>query len=104
MAVCTHFTLLQHHISLFVLLYQAAGVVRPLVSTIVSTDTNGFLDQSLDRSRYRASEMPQAFKYDVIKLAYDKVLHSCFSIIVTHHIVICINVYFYYYYYNYSLF
>lgn len=44
------------------------------MSTIVSTDTDGFLDCSLDRSKYRASEMPQAFKYDVIKQAYDKVL------------------------------
>jgi len=48
--------------------------VRPLVSTVVCTDKDGFLDHSLDRYKYRASEMPQAFKYDVIKLAYDKVL------------------------------
>jgi len=61
-----------------VLLCQAAGAVRPLVSTVVSTDTDGFLDHSLDRSKYQASEMPQAFKYDVIKLAYEKVLRSCF--------------------------
>ena len=32
----------------------------------------GFLDQSLDRSRYRASEMPQAFKFDVIQGAYQR--------------------------------
>lgn len=56
------------------LLCQAAGAVRPLVSTVVSTDMDGFLDYSLDRSKFRASEMPQAFKYNVIKLAYDKVL------------------------------
>ena len=48
--------------------------MRPLVSTVVCTDKDGFLDHSLDRYKYRASEMPQAFKYDVIKLAYDKVL------------------------------
>jgi len=54
--------------------------VRPLVSTVVCADLDGFLDHSLDRSKYRASEMPQAFKYDVIKLAYDKVIYtgSCF--------------------------
>jgi len=63
-----------------VLICQAAGAVRPLVSTIISTDMDGFLHHTLDRSKYRASEMPQAFKYDVIKLAYDKVLcnGSCF--------------------------
>ncbi|KAG8191351.1 hypothetical protein JTE90_006097 [Oedothorax gibbosus] len=51
--------------------YGAAGVVCPLVSTVVSTDADGFLDTSLDRSRYRASEMPQAFHYDLITKAYD---------------------------------
>ena len=57
---------------------QAAGAVRPLVSTVVSTDMDGFMVHSLDRSKYQASEMPQAFKYDVIKLAYEKVIRSCF--------------------------
>lgn len=52
--------------------HGAAGAVRSLVSTVVCTDRAGFLDHSLDRLKYRASEMPQAFKYDVIKLAYDK--------------------------------
>lgn len=56
-----------------VFLCQAAGAVRPLVSTVVSKDMDGLMDQSLDRSKYQASEMPQAFKYDVIKLAYEKV-------------------------------
>lgn len=59
--------------------------MRPLVSTVVCTDMEGFMDHSLDRSKYRASEMPQAFKYDVIKLAYDKVLYTscCFDRIKT---------------------
>ena len=52
---------------------QAAGVVRPLTSTVVATDMDGYLDHSLDRSKYRASEMPQAFRYDVIRTAYEKV-------------------------------
>lgn len=58
---------------------QAAGVVRPLVSTVVATDMNGNLSQSLDRSKYRASEMPQAFKYAVIKNAYEKVYFYMFA-------------------------
>lgn len=52
--------------------YGAAGAVRKLVSTIVSTDDDYFLKESLDRAGYRASEMPQAFQYDVVKSAYDK--------------------------------
>ena len=52
---------------------QAAGVVRPLVSTVISTDPSGFLDTSLDRSLYHASEMPQAFRYHIICKAYQQV-------------------------------
>lgn len=52
--------------------FGAAGAVRPLVSTVISSNENGFLEESLDRSRYRASEMPQAFQYHVIKTAYEK--------------------------------
>ncbi|XP_013390863.1 D-ribitol-5-phosphate cytidylyltransferase isoform X1 [Lingula anatina] len=50
----------------------AAGAIRPLVSTILAVDGDGFLDHSLDRSKYRASEMPQAFQYNIIKTAYEK--------------------------------
>ncbi|XP_064615302.1 D-ribitol-5-phosphate cytidylyltransferase-like [Liolophura sinensis] len=52
--------------------HGAAGVVRPLVSTVISVDEDGYLKESLDRSRYRASEMPQGFQYQVIKSAYEK--------------------------------
>ena len=54
-------------------------MVRPLVSTVVATDMEGFLDHSLDRLKYRASEMPQAFTYNVIKSAYEKVI--CYQFI-----------------------
>ncbi|XP_078451284.1 D-ribitol-5-phosphate cytidylyltransferase-like isoform X3 [Lampetra fluviatilis] len=50
----------------------AAGMVRPLVSTVVSVSTDGTLDHVLKRSHYRASEMPQAFRFDVIYDAYEK--------------------------------
>ena len=70
----------QNHIHINILLeasllemFQAAGVVRPLVSTVVATDLEGYLDHSLDRSKYRLSEMPQAFTLDVIQQAYEKV-------------------------------
>ena len=52
--------------------HGASGVVRPLVSTVVARDPDGFLDQSLDRSRYYASEMPQGFLADVIARAYEE--------------------------------
>lgn len=57
--------------SLFVL--QAAGAVRPLVSTVISPSADGRLDHSLERARHRASEMPQAFLFDVIYEAYQQV-------------------------------
>ncbi|XP_028391705.1 D-ribitol-5-phosphate cytidylyltransferase-like isoform X2 [Dendronephthya gigantea] len=52
--------------------HSACGVVRPLVSTVLAKNACGFLDHSLDRSQFVASEMPQAFKYDVIFNAYQK--------------------------------
>ncbi|XP_033612928.1 D-ribitol-5-phosphate cytidylyltransferase isoform X1 [Fukomys damarensis] len=52
--------------------HGAAGAVRPLVSTVVSPSTEGCLDHSLERARYRASEMPQAFLFDVIYEAYQR--------------------------------
>ncbi|GBM96376.1 D-ribitol-5-phosphate cytidylyltransferase [Araneus ventricosus] len=50
--------------------YGAAGVTCPLVSTVISVDDKGFLDASLDRNKFRASEMPQAFQFDVLTRAY----------------------------------
>jgi len=51
--------------------YGSAGVVCPLVSTVVAVDSFGFLDHALERSKYRASEMPQAFKLHIIEKAYN---------------------------------
>ncbi|KAM4026901.1 D-ribitol-5-phosphate cytidylyltransferase [Anomaloglossus baeobatrachus] len=50
--------------------YGAAGAVRPLVSTVIAPSADGCLDHSLDRAKHRASEMPQAFLFDVIYKAY----------------------------------
>ncbi|XP_078391205.1 D-ribitol-5-phosphate cytidylyltransferase [Cetorhinus maximus] len=52
--------------------YGAAGAVRPLVSTVVATNPEGYLDHSLERAKYRASEMPQAFTFDIIYRAYQQ--------------------------------
>ncbi|XP_067686158.1 D-ribitol-5-phosphate cytidylyltransferase-like [Haliotis asinina] len=52
--------------------HGASGVTRPLISTVIASDSDGMLAESLDRSQYAASEMPQGFKYDVIKQAYEK--------------------------------
>ncbi|KAJ7404880.1 Isoprenoid synthase domain-containing protein [Pitangus sulphuratus] len=51
---------------------KAAGAIRPLVSTVVASSADGCLDHSLERARYRASEMPQAFLFDVIYEAYQQ--------------------------------
>ncbi|XP_055480265.1 D-ribitol-5-phosphate cytidylyltransferase isoform X2 [Psammomys obesus] len=52
--------------------HGAAGAIRPLVSTVISPFADGCLDHSLDRAKYRASEMPQAFLFDVIYEAYQQ--------------------------------
>ncbi|XP_051872299.1 D-ribitol-5-phosphate cytidylyltransferase [Pristis pectinata] len=52
--------------------HGAAGAIRPLVSTVVATNPEGYLDHSLERAKYRASEMPQAFTFDVIYRAYEQ--------------------------------
>ncbi|XP_029444870.1 D-ribitol-5-phosphate cytidylyltransferase [Rhinatrema bivittatum] len=48
----------------------AAGAIRPLVSTVIASSPDGCLDHSLERARHRASEMPQAFVFDIIYQAY----------------------------------
>ncbi|XP_069471475.1 D-ribitol-5-phosphate cytidylyltransferase [Ambystoma mexicanum] len=50
--------------------HGAAGVVRPLVSTIIASTEDACLHYSLDRASHRASEMPQAFQFDAIFQAY----------------------------------
>ncbi|XP_059964015.1 D-ribitol-5-phosphate cytidylyltransferase isoform X1 [Mesoplodon densirostris] len=52
--------------------HGAAGAIRPLVSTVISPSVDGCLDHSLERARHRASEMPQAFLFDVIYEAYQQ--------------------------------
>ncbi|NXW67102.1 ISPD cytidylyltransferase, partial [Hirundo rustica] len=46
--------------------------IRPLVSTVIASAADGCLDHSLERARYRASEMPQAFLFDIIYEAYQQ--------------------------------
>ncbi|XP_063054424.1 D-ribitol-5-phosphate cytidylyltransferase [Engraulis encrasicolus] len=52
--------------------HGVCGAIRPLVSTVVAATTEGKLDHTLERARYRASEMPQGFIYDIIYEAYQK--------------------------------
>ncbi|CAH1776188.1 unnamed protein product [Owenia fusiformis] len=52
--------------------HGASAAIRPLVSTVIAVNKEGFLDESLERSKYRASETPQTFQYDIIKSAYEK--------------------------------
>lgn len=58
-------------VAVYAKIYGAAGVTRPLVSTVIAADPDGLLKESLDRSRYCASEMPQGFQLHVIKTAYE---------------------------------
>ncbi|KAK8765484.1 hypothetical protein V5799_031905 [Amblyomma americanum] len=53
-------------------LHGGAGPVVPLVSTVLKIDDKGFLEESLDRSRYVASETPQAFQYPLLMKAYQR--------------------------------
>lgn len=59
---------------------QAAGVCRPLISTVIARNEDQKLVESLDRTRYVASEMPQGFQTSVISAAYDKVEHFFFTL------------------------
>ncbi|CAG5118822.1 unnamed protein product [Candidula unifasciata] len=52
--------------------HGAAGVTRPLVSTVIRADDDARLVESLDRRLYTNSEMPQAFHYSLITSAYEK--------------------------------
>ncbi|KJE94550.1 notch1-induced protein [Capsaspora owczarzaki ATCC 30864] len=52
--------------------HGAAGTILPLVSTVIMATPDGFLDHSLDRNKYRASQTPQAFKFTVMAEAYAK--------------------------------
>uniref|UniRef100_A0A8C3K6E0 D-ribitol-5-phosphate cytidylyltransferase n=1 Tax=Calidris pygmaea TaxID=425635 RepID=A0A8C3K6E0_9CHAR len=56
--------------------HGAAGAIRPLVSTVIASAADGCLDHSLERARYRASEMPQAFLFDIIYEAYQQVTYK----------------------------
>ncbi|KAI8778241.1 isoprenoid synthase domain-containing protein isoform X1 [Biomphalaria glabrata] len=60
-------------------LHGAAGVTRPLVSTVIKGDASHMLTESLDRRHYRNSEMPQAFRYNVIASAYEKCTQDDFD-------------------------
>lgn len=51
---------------------MAAGIIRPLVSTVISQDKENFLENVLDRTKYFASEMPQAFAFNMILESYAK--------------------------------
>lgn len=53
-------------------IHGGAGPVVPLVSTILKMNTKGFLEESLDRSKYVASETPQAFQYQLLLQAYEQ--------------------------------
>lgn len=68
------------------IILQAAGAIQPLVSTVIATTLEGYLDHSLERTKYRASEMAQGFIYDVIYQAYQRVGTSRQFLYTKHHL------------------
>jgi len=49
---------------------KASGFIRPLVSTVLSVDESDFLTDSLNRSKFWASETPQVFSQQLLLEAY----------------------------------
>ncbi|XP_068670070.1 D-ribitol-5-phosphate cytidylyltransferase-like isoform X2 [Montipora foliosa] len=68
-----------HRVTIAASKHGAAGAIRPLASTVIAQSSDGFLDHSLDRSKFRASEMPQAFQYELIKKAYEQCTDNDFE-------------------------
>lgn len=77
--------------------HGAAGATRPLISTVVKPMSDGFLDSSLDRNAYLLSETPQAFLFQIILNAYQKVRiilsDSDIYMLKVHHILIRFRLY-----------
>lgn len=67
-----HHSILIHELIENAIKFGAVGPVCNLTSTILSVTDDGFLNETLERKKYRSSEMPQVFKYAIIKDAYDK--------------------------------
>ncbi|XP_077432611.1 D-ribitol-5-phosphate cytidylyltransferase isoform X2 [Vanacampus margaritifer] len=59
--------------------HGVSGAIRPLVSTVIATTSESFLDHTLERAKYRASEMPQAFMYNIIHRAYQRCTEADFD-------------------------
>ena len=69
------------------------------MSTVVAVDETGFMDHALERSRYRASEMPQAFRFADILQAYKQVDNFYFFSLFFFFFIIFFLVYIYIYIY-----
>uniref|UniRef100_T2MK43 2-C-methyl-D-erythritol 4-phosphate cytidylyltransferase, chloroplastic n=1 Tax=Hydra vulgaris TaxID=6087 RepID=T2MK43_HYDVU len=72
-------------------LYKASGSIRPLVSTIIKSTSDGFMETSLKRDSYCESHTPQCFQFNVICKAYQKCsetefIHGteCLQLVQTH--------------------
>lgn len=52
--------------------HGASGPVCKLTSTVLKVSPDSFLEESLERSRFRASEMPQVFQFKAIRQAYER--------------------------------
>lgn len=52
--------------------YQAVDTVIPSADTLVEVDTEGFIRNIPDRSKFRRGQTPQAFDYDLICHAHER--------------------------------
>lgn len=64
--------------------FGAAGATRPLISTVVAANEQGFLAETLNRSKYLNSETPQAFRTSVLVDAYQKVSKNFCQLVYLH--------------------
>ncbi|XP_014246359.1 D-ribitol-5-phosphate cytidylyltransferase-like [Cimex lectularius] len=69
----------------------SAGPTKPLVSTVLKKNAESFLEASLNRNLYVASETPQAFQFEILSSAYSKITDEelengteCLQLVLSH--------------------
>ncbi len=56
--------------------HQAAALARPITETLKRANSDGFIDESVDREKLWAMETPQTFSTPLLKEAYAKILRE----------------------------
>ena len=58
---------------------KAVSVMTKTVDTIKEVDENGKIIRTIDRSKLYNTQTPQAFEYNLIKMAHDKLQNQNFT-------------------------